>query len=477
MRAARTARCFVSLGSSDRCLGRISVKDTSCLHKLRTLAKFLGTDSTRSFYFAVQQLSVLGGVTDSLAKELPVSLAKNIEFLKHLPKLHGVYALEGLGRGGRRGLRSPLVETKSFGANPGDLRMFSYVPGNLQPAPGLVVVLHGCGQSAAGYDLGAGWSTLAKHYGFALLMPEQQPVNNAQGCFNWFNPEDTARGRGEACSIRQMIARMADDHQIDPHRIFVTGISAGGAMTSVMLATYPEVFTAGAIIAGLPFGVATNVREALNGMFQSPVRPAGELGDLVRGASRHRGPWPKVSVWHGSADRTVNPANANEIVKQWLDVHQLPSTPMSAGTVDGYPRQIWWNADGETTVESYTITDMAHGTPLGTAENDERYGAQGAFLIEAGISSSYHIANFFGLTEWIRQPKQSAKATSTEASKKLVKKIPAAAPVSMTPDISAVLWPMANFNRQSEPPRQARRPGIDVGGVITRALTAAGLMK
>jgi poly(hydroxyalkanoate) depolymerase family esterase len=477
MRAARTARCFVSLGSSDRCLGRISVKDTTCLRKLRTLAKFLGTDSTRSFYFAVQQLSVLGGVTDSLAKELPVSLAKNIEFLKHLPKLHGIYALEGLGRGGRRGLRSPLVETKSFGANPGDLRMFSYVPGNLQPAPGLVVVLHGCGQTAAGYDLGAGWSTLAKHYGFALLMPEQQPVNNAQGCFNWFNPEDTARGRGEACSIRQMIARMADDHQIDPHRIFVTGISAGGAMTSVMLATYPEVFTAGAIIGGLPFGVATNVREALNGMFQSPVRPAGELGDLVRGASRHRGPWPKVSVWHGSADRTVNPANANEIVKQWLDVHQLPSTPMSAGTVDGYPRQIWWNADGETTVESYTITDMAHGTPLGTAENDERYGAQGAFLIEAGISSSYHIANFFGLTEWIRQPKQSAKATSTEASKKLVKKIPAAAPVSMTPDISAVLWPMANFNRQSEPPRQARRPGIDVGGVITRALTAAGLMK
>jgi poly(hydroxyalkanoate) depolymerase family esterase len=477
MRAARTARCFVSLGSSDRCLGRISVKDASCLHKLRTLAKFLGTDSTRSFYFAVQQLSVLGGVTDSLAKELPVSLAKNIEFLKHLPKLHGIYALEGLGRGGRRGLRSPLVETKSFGANPGDLRMFSYVPGNLQPAPGLVVVLHGCGQTAAGYDLGAGWSTLAKHYGFALLMPEQQPVNNAQGCFNWFNPEDTARGRGEACSIRQMIARMADDHQIDPHRIFVTGISAGGAMTSVMLATYPEVFTAGAIIAGLPFGVATNVREALNGMFQSPVRPAGELGDLVRGASRHRGPWPKVSVWHGSADRTVNPANANEIVKQWLDVHQLPSTPMSAGTVDGYPRQIWWNADGETTVESYTITDMAHGTPLGTAENDERYGAQGAFLIEAGISSSYHIANFFGLTEWIRQPKQSAKATSTEASKKPVRKIPAAAPVSMTPDISAVLWPMANFNRQSEPPRQARRPGIDVGGVITRALTAAGLMK
>ena len=106
-----------------------------------------------------------------------------------------------------------------------------------------------------------------------------------------------------------------------------------------------------------------------------------------------------MSVWHGSADRTVNPANANEIVKQWLDVHGLPLAPMSAADVDGYPREVWWNADGETVVESYTITDMAHGTPLGVAGNDERYGEEGAFLIEAGISSSYHIANFFGLTD------------------------------------------------------------------------------
>jgi poly(hydroxyalkanoate) depolymerase family esterase len=368
--------------------------------------------------------------------------------------------------------------------------MFSFVPGNLQPAPALVVVLHGCGQTAAGYDLGAGWSTLAKRYGFALLMPQQQRCNNANGCFNWFNPEDTARDSGEACSIRQMIARMVGDFGIDPHRIFVTGLSAGGAMTSVMLATYPEVFAGGAIIAGLPFGVATNVREALNGMFQSPSRPAGELGDLVRNASNHTGPWPKLSVWHGSADRTVNPANANEIVKQWLDVHHLPSAPMSGAIVDGYPRQIWWNADGETIVESYTITDMAHGTPLGTADNDERYGAQGAFLIEAGISSSYHIANFFGLTEWIRPPKEVAKEATKEAAKEVaqkaakpagaskepVKKIPVTSPLPAgMPDLAAVLWPRATLHR--EPPHPSQRRGIDVGSVITRALTAAGLMK
>jgi hypothetical protein len=183
-------------------------------------------------------------------------------------------------------------------------------------------------------------------------------------------------------------------------------------------------------------------------------------------------------VWHGSADRTVNPANANEIVKQWLDVHDLPSTPMSEATVDGYPRQIWWNADGETVVESYTITDMAHGTPLGTADNNERYGAQGAFLIEAGISSSYHIANFFGLTEWIRQPREAAKTAPAAASKQVAKTIPVVAPgLPSAPDLSKVLWPLATVRRRPEPSRDPRRRAIDVGGVITRALTAAGLMK
>ena len=346
-----------------------------------------------------------------------MSLAKNVEFLRNLPKLHQINGLGDFARSLTPGAGSPLTEVTGFGANPGDLRMFSFVPDDLQQPPALVVVLHGCGQTATGYDLGAGWSALAEHYGFALLMPEQQRSNNGQGCFNWFNPEDIARDQGEACSIRQMIARMVSDHGIDSHRIFVTGLSAGGAMTSVMLATYPEVFAAGAVIAGLPYGVATNVREALSGMLQSSARPAGELGQLVRSASEHKGPWPKLSVWHGSADRTVNPANANEIVKQWLDLHQLPATPMSSGMVDGYPHQVWWNADGETIIESYTITDMAHGTPLGVAENDERYGAEGAFLIETGISSSHHIASFFGLTERISRPRaeESPKQAAAQA--------------------------------------------------------------
>ena len=405
-----------------------------------------------------------------------MSLAKNVEFLSHFPKLNGFNGLGIYGRSSTPAAGSPLVEFSGFGTNPGALRMFKFVPEHLPRGPALVVVLHGCGQTAAGYDVGTGWSTLAKRYGFALLMAEQQAANNANTCFNWFNPGDIARGRGEAASIRQMIARMVADHKIDSRRIYVTGLSAGGAMTSVMLAAYPEVFAGGAVVAGLPFGIASNVREALGGMMQSSPRPADILGDLVRKASKHNGPWPKVSVWHGSADRTVNPANANEIVKQWLDVHGLPGEPMSIGDVDGHPREVWWNADGETVVESYTIADMAHGTPLGLAGNDERYGAEGAFMIEAGISSSYHIADFFGLTDRVSQPSEAATAGSTAAPKIT----PSAATASLqSSDLAATLWSRANKPvRQTEPvPHEPKRRSIDVGGVITRALTAAGLMK
>ena len=393
-----------------------------------------------------------------------MSLAKNVDLLRHLPKLHGLRFAEF---GPSAGASSPLEEITGFGANPGNLRMFALVPAQLQQPRALVVVLHGCGQTAAAYDLGAGWSTLAQHYGFALVMPEQQRVNNANTCFNWFNPEDISRDSGEAASIREMVAYMARMHDIDARRIFVTGLSAGGGMTSAMLATYPEVFAAGAVIAGLPYGIATNLREALDGMFHSPERPAPALGGLVRKASPHRGPWPKISVWHGSADRTVNPGNANQIVKQWLDLHELPETPMSETMVDGYPRQAWWNKDGETLVESFAIIGMAHGTPLGIADNDQRYGVEGAFLIEAGISSSYHIAKFFGLTGWIPDAATKKPATKPVAAKSAVR--PAA------PHLARSI--RAAVAEQPAKPKRKTNAGLDIGAVITRALTAAGLMK
>src|SRR5262249_47456843 len=147
-----------------------------------------------------------------------------------------------------------LQELTGFGSNPGNVRMFVYVPHNLARNPALVVALHGCNQSAAIYDHGSGWSTLAEELGFLLVYPEQQRANNPQGCFSWFVPGDVARDQGEVLSIRQIIQHASIKFGVDPRRVFITGLSAGGAMTSAMLATYPEVFSAGAIIAGLPYG-------------------------------------------------------------------------------------------------------------------------------------------------------------------------------------------------------------------------------
>jgi poly(hydroxyalkanoate) depolymerase family esterase len=291
-----------------------------------------------------------------------------------------------------------LAEIHDFGSNPGALRMFTYAPAQLPRKPALVVVLHGCAQTAASYDLGVGWSTLADRYGFVLLLPQQQMSNNPNNCFNWFLPDDIARGSGEALSIRQMIAAAVAAHGIDRNRVFVTGLSAGGAMTSVMLATYPEVFAGGAIIAGLPFGTAANVNEALESMFHVRPRSARAWGDLVRAASRHRGPWPRVSVWHGTADTVVRANNADEIVKQWTDVHDLEPAPTLTETIDGYPRQVWRDRAGRDVIELYTIPGMAHGAPLATGAADTHCGVPGAFVLDVGISSSYHIAKFWSLT-------------------------------------------------------------------------------
>jgi feruloyl esterase len=351
---------------------------------------------------------------------------------------------------------SRLHEVHDFGSNPGALRMFTYLPPALEAGAALVVVLHGCTQTAAAYDYGAGWSTLAARYGFALLVPEQQKSNNPNGCFNWFLPDDTQRDRGEALSIRQMVDRVTRDHGLDRRRVFVTGLSAGGAMTSVMLATYPDVFAGGGIVAGLPYGAAGNVQQAFESMYQSPARPPRVWGNLVRGASPHAGPWPRVSVWHGGGDATVVPANANEILKQWTDVHGLPGAPSREETVDGYPRQVWCNAARDDLIESYTIPRMAHGTPLAMGDGHDQCGAAGAFLLEVGISSSYHMAKFWGLTGKPRQAAATPAATQPSAeAKPTAEKLPPAAAPAGSP--------------QSRP--------YDVRAVIARALQAAGLMK
>jgi poly(hydroxyalkanoate) depolymerase family esterase len=152
------------------------------------------------------------------------------------------------------------VEVMSFGSNPGKLRMYKHIPDQLLAHPALVVVMHGCTQDARTFTDESGWTQMSDQLGVALIMPQQQQANNYNYCFNWYDPANNARDRGEALSIKQMVDYMKSHHAIDPKRVFVTGLSAGGAMKSVMLADYPDVFSGGAIIAGLPYGFANNLR-------------------------------------------------------------------------------------------------------------------------------------------------------------------------------------------------------------------------
>ncbi len=305
-----------------------------------------------------------------------------------------------------------LSDLPAIGNNPGNLRGRSYAPKGLKgPAP-LVVVLHGCTQNASVYDHGSGWSTLADRHGFVLLFPEQQRANNSMLCFNWFSSDHTQRGMGEAASIRSMIEEMKRTHAIDPARIFVTGLSAGGAMASVMLATYPEVFAGGAILAGLPYGCASDVTEAFQCMGGRARCHAAELGLKVRRASPHVGPWPRVQVWQGGADHTVVPANADAIVQQWVNVHGLGPEPDREDEVAGYPRRAWFGGAGTPVIEQYAITGMANGVPLASGGEDP-LGSAGAHMLDVVLSSTLRIAAFFGIAPEEQKTSVAPSATAT----------------------------------------------------------------
>lgn len=291
------------------------------------------------------------------------------------------------------------TEVTGFGSNPGNLRMFKYVPAGLPTAAPLVVALHGCAQGAASYDAESGWQMLADRWHFALLLPQQQSANNSSSCFNWFESGDTTRGQGEALSIRQMVDRMRSDHGSDPARHYVTGLSAGGAMAAVMLATYPDVFAGGAIIAGIPYRCATTQSAAFSCMNPGSDLTPLQWGDKVRAASNWSGPWPIVSIWHGDADYTVRPMNQAEMMQQWTHVHGIDQSPDVADTVAGYPHRVYQAADGSARVETYTITGMGHGTPVDPGSGETQCGTAGAYILDVNLCSSWYIGRFWGLDD------------------------------------------------------------------------------
>ncbi|MFO1146142.1 MAG: PHB depolymerase family esterase [Rhodospirillales bacterium] len=431
--------------------------------------------------------------------------------------------------------RSHLAEVAEFGSNPGNLRMLTYIPDELPASAPLVVVLHGCTQTAAAYDAGTGWSTLAERHGFALLLPEQRRSNNPLRCFNWFRPQDFARDGGEPESIRQMVDHLVAAHGLDRRRVFVTGLSAGGAMTSVMLATHPDVFAGGAVVAGVPYHCAEGLQEGFEVIFQGRSLPTEEWGDRVRAASNHSGPWPRMQVWHGDADVTVKPLNAGEVVKQWCNVHAITGEPALDEQVGPHRHRVWRDAAGQDIVEHWTVAGLPHGQAIDPQAPDG-CGQPEPFIIDAGISSPTHIARSWGLTAVVRdrpakprrpatpvepaaddgeavpfripavsipirngrrpdagtadasadtptakdQPAAAAQAASAETAKPAAEKAPA-------PDLAQLIarsLAAAGAGRRKEAGRDKAAPagglaglGIDIPGIIGTSLEAAGLLK
>jgi len=222
-------------------------------------------------------------------------------------------------------------------------------------------------------------------------------------------------------------------------------------------------FAGGAIVAGLPYGVADNTQGAFTAM-------RGASGHLVKTARHASVPGrilPRVSIWHGDADRTVAPANATALAEQWCDVHGLGGAPTHKVTPSGIRHSTWLGADGIARVESVLIPGLGHGVPIRSGAEAGHCGQAMPWILETGLSAPHAIADFFGL--------------GTEDMSRVVPTIeenaaPAAEPGAAWPpaDAGPAFPAMPDFmdNRTRTPPQ-----GGEVGAAIRRALTAAGLMK
>lgn len=292
----------------------------------------------------------------------------------------------------------PLERVTGFGSNPGNLAMYVHRPASLPADPAVVVALHGCTQSAQVYADNSGLAAFADRHGFLLVLAQTSASNNPNSCFNWFQAADNRRGQGEAASVRQMVAHAESAYGADPSRTFVTGLSAGGAMTAVVLAAYPDVFEAGAVIAGIPYD-CTRDTGPFTCMNPGTDRTPSAWAQRVRDAHpSYTGPWPRVAIWHGNDDTTVVPMNAGELRDQWTAVHGLGQVPDRTGTIgpNGTRREQYLDG-GEVAVEVDRVPSTGHGTPVDPGSGPEQCGATGTPHFIDSICSSYWVSEFFGL--------------------------------------------------------------------------------
>ena len=288
-----------------------------------------------------------------------------------------------------------FTELKTFGTNPGDLEASYYLPKTYDSnntSPALVVLLHGCAQQAEALAQQSGLLGLAKQHNFALLLPQQGLSNNIKHCFNWYSADDYTKDKGETLSIKNMITTLKQ--KLASENVYIIGLSAGGAMASSLLVNYPELFTAGAVIAGIPFPCADGLITGISCMKNGPSQTADEFVTLIQKINTKQTVWPRLSVWTGVNDSIVNPLNSSMFAQQWAQLSRLVAKPI-VDKKPGYTITRWQNTAKEAQVELVEIMERDHGIMVNP--KIENGGEVSDYLLASPLSTAKHVVEFWQL--------------------------------------------------------------------------------
>lgn len=297
-----------------------------------------------------------------------------------------------------------LKQVEHFGNNPGKLKMFVHIDertndSSLKP---LVIVLHGCGQSAAEVARLTGWNKLADLNDFIVVYPQQKFINNVSTCFNWFRNSDINKGQGECESIYQMLLYMRKHHPIDSSRVFVTGLSAGAAMAVVMMATHPESFSGGAIFAGGAYKLATNAFASASAMLGTNKASRDELIKNVTDQNpSYKGKYPEMIIYQGLNDLVVNHKNAGLLITQWSGINHCDTIPDKKDhpfmNVADITRMEYADSSGRIAIIFYEVDNLGHRILVKPGNNKDEGGETGMYGAAKNFHSTYQTAKDFGI--------------------------------------------------------------------------------